>query len=778
MNDLIPRLGRFFLVAVLGCGCAVPPDEGGADAAALDAPPPRFADPCAPAPMPVGDAAYCTVTLSYRPPRSVSTVAIAGEWNGFSATSQPLSRGKEGLYSVSLRLLPGVYAYKLVLDGKEWRLDDGNSYRKYEGGVENSGLRVADCHRPRLEVVPGTLHKSRQGAGQGDFRASIAVVPAAGQPPGLCHLKATLRRPDTHKRAATPLPPLSDDALELAPDRASMTVHLGGLFDGKYTLTLVADAGGRDSEPLLLPFWIEPEDFSFVDTPLYMAVTDRFANGDLKNDRPLPKVQKAANYQGGDLRGVAQTIEDGYFDRLGVKALWLTPFYVQPESDYLDQSGLYPVAPYHGYWPVRARAVDSRLGGDEALHQLVETAHRHGIRVLMDAVLNHVHEQHEYFQDPSRRGWFRTGCICGTTSCDWTEKRLSCLFSSYLPDIDWTVTAASEQFIADTLYWLEEFDLDGLRIDAVKHVEDLAVFNLGTQVRERFEQAGTRYFLLGETAMGWSPGTVADNRENYDTIKRYIGPNALDGQFDFVWYHGIAYRVFAYEDQRFVHLDYWTHAGLDQWSGAPMVSYLGSHDTSRFVTLSTYRDASGPFARGIAFNKWKDLPAPPPPGDAAPYDRLWLGMVSLMTLPGMPLLYYGDEYGESGGGDPDNRHFMRQGEDLGALESSQLSRMTRLLLARKSSRGLRRGELLTVLLDQEVYAYARLDPLGDPRHVALVVQNSQPTAATPAVPLVPELGWQSGSRLRDLLGGSGYTISGTLLNVTVPPRSAVILALE
>ena len=161
--------------------------------------------------------------------------------------------------------------------------------------------------------------------------------------------------------------------------------------------------------------------------------------------------------------------------------------------------------------------------------------------------------------------------------------------------------------------------------------------------------------------MGWRDGDVAANQSEYDTIKRYMGPSGLDGQFDFVWHHANAYRIFAYDEKRFLHLDYWTHASLDQFRGSTMVNYLGSHDTSRFVSMATYRDPSPGSAadRNIANNKWDKLPQPP--SDDEPYDRQWLGTLAVFTMPGMPLLYYGDEYGEFGGGDPDKRHMMGLG---------------------------------------------------------------------------------------------------------------------
>ncbi len=748
--------------------------DGGEGSPDLAIPPPP-AEACEAKPIATGEAAKCDVSVTYAPPRAATQIAIAGEWNAWT----PQSLGPpdlEGRYHANLRLAPGVYGYKLVLDGTEWRLHERNPYRKYIGGVENSGLRVPDCQVPQLKLGLSSLLVSRPlsgPSGRGQFRVRIETVAASGGSAAICSVESALRRPDTRYTSPADLRPLSPTELTMAADHKSFTVQLTDLPDGKYTLSLSAIVGGRKTEPIILPFWIEAEKFALSDTPLYMAVTDRFSDGDPKNNQPVAGVVSAANFVGGDLDGVTQKIEAGYFDNLAVKALWLTPFYTQPDGAYPDQGGKHQVAGYHGYWPVRARQVDPRLGGAAALHRMVEAAHRHGIRILMDAVLNHVHEGHEYFTDAKRRGWFRTGCICGTAGCDWTAKRLECLFSRYMPDIDWTVTEASEQFIADTLWWLEEFDLDGLRIDAVKHVEDLAIWNLGTRIREKFERAGTRYPLIGETAMGWNDGSVADNRENYDTIKRYMGGDALDGQFDFVWYHGVAYRVFAYEDRRYLHLDYWTHASLDQFRPATMVNYLGSHDTSRFITQATYRDASGPWARDIANRKWSEDGLPIAPPDDEPYDRLWLGMLSLLTLPNTPLLYYGDEYGEFGGGDPDNRHPMRFGTALSSRESRQAALMSSLLKARASRRGLRRGDFMTVLLGEDVYAYARLDP--DPKQAVLMIMNRTRGVATPAVPLPPELGWKSGDKLRDALGGPGYTLTGTLLNLNVPPRNAVML---
>ena len=111
---------------------------------------------------------------------------------------------------------------------------------------------------------------------------------------------------------------------------------------------------------------------------------------------------------------------------------------------------------------------------------MIGAAHDNGMRVMMDFVVNHVHEDHEYVQNNS--DWFTSGCICGQADCDWTEHRLDCQFTAYMPDVNWKNRQASEQMIADALWWMETFDLDGARIDAVKHVENLAVANLVSQI--------------------------------------------------------------------------------------------------------------------------------------------------------------------------------------------------------------------------------------------------------------------------------------------------------
>ena len=393
-----------------------------------------------------------------------------------------------------------------------------------------------------------------------------------------------------------------------------------------------------------------------------------------------------------------------------------------------------------------------------------------GFGILQDYVINHVHEDHEYMQ--SNPEWFRTGCVCGTEGCDWTAQALECMFRDYMPDIDHTVPEANKAFVDDAVWWLDEFDLDGLRVDAVKHVEEAATRNMAAAVREGFEAAGARYFLMGETAMGWNDCADPCNDENYGTIARYVGPHGLDGQFDFVLYHGVSYRTFAYSDNGLAHADYWFAHGQTKWpEGSVMTPYIGSHDTVRFATAADYRGQDGAHDRGIAFNQWDNIAEAP--SDAEPYRRMRIGMAWLLGLPGAPLLYYGDEYGQFGGVDPNNRLMWRPEGDLNSWEAETLDYIRQLGTARQEVRALRRGSYVGLMSTDDDLVFGRMIGVGDAAVVALTRVDSP----RQVVASVVQLGLDPGTVLHDALGGPDVTVdSGGNVTIDIPASGAVILA--
>ena len=572
---------------------------------------------------------------------NASTVELIGEWDWDSPTTMTET---DGIWSATVDLADGLYCYKFIVDGN-YTFDQSNTYRGYCDGIENSVVRVG--------VTPGLSHQILED--------KLIVSSVENPNPDYAFMQSG----------------------------ATWELDLSQLTDGKHSINLTAD--GKES---LAVFWTGPDaDFVWDDALIYMVMTDRFVNGNTSNDGPSSGAEPEADWMGGDLEGVTQMIESGYFTDLGVNALWISPFNTNPAGSYMAADGQHQVSGYHGYWPVEPRQVDPRFGGEEALTEMVDAAHNAGLRVMADFVVNHVHEDHVYAQEHPE--WFNQGCICGTEMCDWTERRLDCLFMDYMPDLDWKNRYASEQIIEDALWWAETFDLDGLRVDAVKHVDDHAITNLATRINERFESTGTDFYLKGETAMGWSGHSLEDNAEQYQTINRYIGNDALDGQADFVLYHAVVDNVFTTGNMNYQHLDYWTNRSQDQYvDGAVMVPYLGSHDSSRY--LSRIQND------GTQWNQWEEQARPTTPSDSS-YQSAKQGIAWLLTTPGAPMLYMGDEFGQHGGADPDNRRMLDFNLNNGQQDLMNFT--SEIANVRLENEALRRGTYSTYHAESNMVAY-------------------------------------------------------------------------
>ncbi|MBJ09749.1 MAG: hypothetical protein CMB63_07060 [Euryarchaeota archaeon] len=480
-----------------------------------------------------------------------------------------------------------------------------------------------------------------------------------------------------------------NSSFEFVQNGPSWELDLSTLPDGKHTIGL-----SSDGEEQLAVFWTGAQsEFIWEDALIQMVMIDRFVNGNTSNDGLTSGSSFETDWQGGDLQGVTQMIESGYFENLGINAIWLSPLNTNPNGSFIAMDGVHRVSGYHGYWPVEPRQVNPRFGGEVALDELVRVAHSRGMRVIADFTINHVHEDHVYFKEHPE--WFNDGCLCGTSGCDWTERRLDCLFMSYMPDIDWNNEEARDQMVSDALWWIERFDLDGLRIDAVKHVDDSAITALSTAINERFERTGNDVYLKGETAMGWSGHSLGDNQEQYATINQYISEDGLDGQADFVLYHAVVDNVFSKQHMDYRHLDYWTNRSQDQYvQGAVMTPYIGSHDTPRIISRIEND--------GTQWNQWSDQETPGVPPDWA-YARLKQSIGWLLTTPGAPVIYMGDEFGMHGGADPDNRRMLNFSL---TSEQQDLHDFTALLgQFRLENEALRRGVYSTYYADADILAY-------------------------------------------------------------------------
>ncbi len=685
----------------------------------------------------------CETDFSFAPGASVSKVEVAGEWDDFVGRTPLFESG--GTWRGELDLSPGDYAYKLVVNGDDWRLDPAHGRRKYVGGVENSRVIVEDCKTPKLEV------KSFSAKGDGTVSIVVQYVDGA-EANGVDPARVTV----TADKSLPKAPTATWDAAT-----GTSTLALTGLAKGKYTFTFAAkDATGRAAKPLHVPTWIEDVPFQWNDGPMYFVFTDRFRNGSAANDAPVAGVDARANYQGGDFAGVTKAIEEGYFDALGVRSLWLSPVNANTTkkgkgADGRDYSG------YHGYWPVEARDTDPRFGTLAELKALTHAAHQHGIRVLLDLVQNQVHQDHAYVTAHSSEGWFNGdgSCVCGGPGCSWDDRPVDCWFTSYLPDVNWTNTATQDAFVEDSLWWLLEADADGFRVDAVKHMNDVASTALRTEIRERLEHGNARYYLVGETFTGGDDG-------GRGLIRKYVGPNALWGQFDFPLFWSIDH-AYAQHGGNMRDLDAAVQKSLSGYGPDALMSpFLGNHDVTRFLSRAAGNIWSDPTNQAWAS-------PPPAPDSDDPYDRMFLAFAFLMGQPGVPLIYNGDEVGTPGTADPDNRRFLKAEASLSAREKRLLDRVRVVAHARGTHPGLRRGKYTTLLPtptqdDGDGYVFAR----GEGEDAAIVAINRGSTNRVVNVAIPAGVGVADGTVLKDLLGGPSVTVTGGAIAVPFTAKGA------
>ena len=238
-----------------------------------------------------------------------------------------------------------------------------------------------------------------------------------------------------------------------------------------------------------------------------------------------------------------------------------------------------------------------------------------------------------------------------------------------MPDLDYENWDALTTMVDDAVYWAQEADVDGFRVDAVKHFLTAATVRL----RSKLHDDSSRPARSSTSSARPSTATAA-------LINSFIGPHALNAQFDFPIYFNVINTLATYSNS-LRDLESATAASDAAFGDAPMSPFLGNHDVARF--LST---AAGMLTRDPQGEAWSAPPAAPATEDA--YFKQRLALTFVATSPGVPLVYYGDEYGQPGAGDPDNRRFMKW-TGYSAFEQSTLDVTKKLGAAREELVALR-----------------------------------------------------------------------------------------
>jgi len=484
----------------------------------------------------------------------------------------------------------------------------------------------------------------------------------------------------------------------------------------------------------------------FPSQVLYSLMIDRFSNGNPANDRrlDLPEVLDKVDYYGGDMEGIRQKIDEGFFDDLGITTIWISPITQNPYDAWgLNEDPLTKFSGYHGYWPIYNTAIDKRFGTDAELRAMLDAAHAHGMNVILDYVANHMHIYSPVLRE--HPDWTTELMLPdGRENIGlYDEQRLTTWFDKHIPTLDLERDEICRPMTDSALYWIENYDFDGFRHDACKHIPLDYWRMLTRKMKTRYPDR--RLWQIGETY-----GSV-------ELIGSYVKSGMIDAQFDFNLYH-TAIDVIGRElsAERIARTVEESEAAYG--SHHTMGNITGNHDKPRFISL-----AGG----GLSFDEdskaagWKrDVVI----GDEAlGHARLMLLKALIMTVPGVPCIYQGDEYGVPGGNDPDNRRMMRfDGYDSG--EQRQIDMTRRLVRLRRSQMPLMYGDMMTLHVDSDVWVFMR-HYMGQWAVVALNV-SSRPARVDVTLPALAAAAAEAAQTGSD---GACAQVAGRSMRISLPP---------
>jgi len=456
------------------------------------------------------------------------------------------------------------------------------------------------------------------------------------------------------------------------------------------------------------PAWIK-------DAVFYQIFPERFANGDSTNDPPGTKEwggkPTPGNYFGGDLSGILQHLD--YLSSLGINALYLNPIFASNSN--------------HKYRTADYRIIDPHFGDEETFRELVDSCHARGIRIILDGVFNHTGVDFFAFADAKKNGarsrykdWYTFhGFPVGPVSapnyeCWWGH--------GSLPKLN-TKNPEVRQYLFDvTRQWMET-GIDGWRLDVPNEIPH----EFWKEWRPLVKSINPEAYIVGEI---WEEAGPWLQGDEFDGVMNYRYQKACGAFFA-----GESIEVLQF-DSRLAQL----RREYSDDVNASLLNLLDSHDTERFLTM----------CKG-------DVPS-------------WkLGLLFHMTYPGVPMLYYGDEVGMTGGKDPACRGTMvwdpaRQNRDM--LEYTR-----RIVRLRRSLPVLRHGGFTTLLTDADrsLYAYMRRTNSSS----AIVVLNCGNAKQVVSIPAPPGE-WRQVWPVEAKVEKSAHEA----ISLPVPPRAGMVITGE
>ena len=425
---------------------------------------------------------------------------------------------------------------------------------------------------------------------------------------------------------------------------------------------------------------------------LYSLMIDRFNNGNAENDWKInsPEVLDKVDYQGGDIAGITEKINDGFFTDLGITTIWISPITQNPYDAWgQNVNPDTKFSGYHGYWPIYSTVVDKRFGTDEELREMLATAHDDQKNVILDYVANHLHINSPVLQE--HPDWTTELMLPdGRKNIgQWDgETRLTTWFDEHIPTLDLERVEVCDPMTDSALHWVRNFDFDGYRHDACKHIP-LDYWRMLTH-KMKSEMPDRNLWQIGETY-----GDV-------ELIGSYVKTGMIDSQFDFNLYHNS--RDVIVDENRSMRLIAATVEESEAAYGShhTMGNITGNHDKPRFISL-----AGGDMSLWCPDDKAEGWHREIVVGDMDKgHAGLQLLKAIITTVPGVPCIYQGDEYGVPGANDPDNRDMMTF-EGYNEYQQREYAQTQALLKNRRGSMPLMYGDLRTLYVDDAAWVFIR-----------------------------------------------------------------------
>jgi glycosidase len=487
---------------------------------------------------------------------------------------------------------------------------------------------------------------------------------------------------------------------------------------------------------------------------VYLIMPDRFANGDTKNDT-LPGFFQGTHRErpfgrhGGDLKGIAEHLN--YIKDLGVTALWLNPVL---ENNQKRES-------YHGYAITDLYNVDARFGSNDDYLKLIDQAHKSGMKVIQDMVMNHIGNEHWLVTDAPEKDWvhqfptytssnYHGGLIPDPYKSKFDSTiMVNGWFDTTMPDVNQSNPLFAQYLIQNSLWWIEYAGLDGIRMDTYPYPDKYFMARWAKALTDEYPQFG----LVGEVWIPSIPQTAywQKGSKNTDGYESYL-PSVTDFSFCFAvpkalnegggWDTGLN-RLYDLLSQDF------------QYPNANNnLTFLDNHDMTRYFLMVG-----------------KDL------------DKFKMGLSFLMTTRGIPQIYYGTEALMDGdasvhpqvrrdypGGWPGDEVDFFNRKNLTAQQQDAMKFVTKLLNWRKTKSVIHSGKLTHFIPKDNVYVYFRTQR----KETVMVIMNANATETTLTTQRYAEL-LKGKSKATNVI--TDETFSG-LEAIKVPAKTALILELE